>query len=660
MNLQIGNITEDDLYLFKQGKHYRLFDKLGSHLTNWADVSGTTFSVWAPNAKYVSVIGSFNHWNPDMHPMTQKSNNSGVWEVFVPDVEQGATYKYHIISCYNNFRVDRGDPLAFCWEQPPQTASKVWNLDYSWADTEWMKHRAAHNSLTAPMAIYEIHLGSWRRKKNADNAMLTYREMAECLPAYISDLGFTHVEFMPLTEHPFYGSWGYQTTGYFAATSRYGSPQDLMYLIDRLHQQGIGVILDWVPSHFPHDAHGLHYFDGTFLFEHADPKKGFQPQWNSYTFNYGRPEVRAFLISSAIFWLEKYHFDGLRVDAVASMLYLDYGRQSGEWIPNEYGGNENLEAVEFLKLLNTEVYEKYSDVQLIAEESTAWPMVSRPCYLGGLGFGMKWNMGWMHDTLDFFAIDPLFRTYHLDRLTFSLCYAFNENFILPFSHDEVVHGKKSLLEKMPGDQWQKFANLRLLYGVMYAHPGKKLLFMGSEFGPWREWDHDTSLDWDLTQRAEHAGLQYWLQDLNHRYRREAALYEMDFSAEGFEWVNCRDIENTTLSFIRRSAGSHTSSHTSSQYGRANSEGFSKTSTDEAILIICNFTPIPRHNFRVGVPIAGWWQELLNSDAAIYGGSGAGNLGRIESLAIGCDQHPYSLTLLLPPLAILFLKCESTR
>jgi 1,4-alpha-glucan branching enzyme len=530
--------------------------------------------------------------------------------------------------------VDKGDPFAFFWEPPPKTGSVVWNLDYEWNDADWMRNRCSSNALDAPWAIYELHLGSWRRVPEEGNRFLTYREIAPHLIAYVKEMGFTHVEFLPVMEHPFYGSWGYQMVGYFAPTARYGSPQDFMALIDQLHQNGIGVILDWVPSHFPDNEHGLVFFDGTSLYEHQDPKKGFHPEWKSYIFNYGRNEVKAFLTSSALFWLDQYHTDGLRVDAVASMLYLDYGRKEGEWIPNEHGGRENTGAIEFLEKLNEAVYRSHPDVQTIAEESTSWPMVSRPIYIGGLGFGMKWNMGWMHDTLDYFSKDPLYRKYHHNQLTFSIWYAFFENFILSLSHDEVVYGKGSLLRMMPGEEWQKFANLRLLLGYLYGHPGKKLMFMGAEFGQWDEWYHERSLDWHLLQYLPHQGVQRWVKDLNQRYRKEPALHELDFRQEGFEWIDFRDWEESIISFIRKGK-----------------------STDDIFLVVCNFTPMLRMNYRVGVPRSGFWKEALNSDATIYGGIGHGNFGGVEATPIPYHGKDHSLSLTLPPLSILFFKNE---
>jgi len=626
-------LTDDDLYLFNEGSWLRAYEKLGAHPVQLGDETGVYFAVWAPNAREVSVIGDFNGWKPGVHPLAPRGN-SGIWEGFLPGIGVGARYKYHIVSHYNNYRVDKADPYGVFHETPPRTASIVWDLSYEWHDQQWMAQRRQRNALDAPMLIYEVHLGSWMRVPEEGNRWLTYRELAPKLAEHVQRLGFTHVEFLPIMEHPFYGSWGYQITGYFAPTSRYGTPQDFMYLIDYLHQQGIGVILDWVPSHFPTDEHGLIYFDGTHLYEHADPRRGFHPDWHSAIFNYGRHEVRTFLLSSAIFWLDRYHADGLRVDAVASMLYLDYSRKPGEWIPNEYGGRENLEAIAFLRRLNEEIYRLYPDVQTIAEESTAWPMVSRPTYLGGLGFGMKWDMGWMHDTLHYLHYDPIYRKYHHTLLTFRMLYAFTENFVLPLSHDEVVHGKGSLLSKMPGDDWQKFANLRLLYGYQYTQPGKKLLFMGAEIGQWAEWNHDTSLDWHLLQYAPHQGIHRWLEDLNRLVRTEPALYEQDFSPTGFEWIDPNDADNSVLSYLRR--------------GRA--EG-------SELLIVCNFTPVPRQNYRVGVPRLGFWREVLNSDASIYGGSGWGNFGGVEATPVPWHGRPYSVNLTLPPLAMVIFKCE---
>ena len=624
-------LTDHDIYLFREGTHSRLYRHLGCHFGNRDDASGANFgahfSLWAPNARNVAVIGEWSGWRTDAHPLAPRADGSGIWEGFVAGVQPGQSYKYRIDSQQQGHVGEKADPLAFYAEQPPATASRAWNLDYGWGDADWMQRRARANALDAPMSTYELHLGSWRRKPNGD--WLGYREAAHALADYVQRTGFTHVELLPITEHPFYGSWGYQTTGYFAPSARYGNPQDFMYLVDTLHQAGIAVILDWVPSHFPNDAHGLHYFDGTFLYEHADPRQGFHPEWNSYIFNYGRNEVRAFLLSSAMFWLDRYHIDGLRVDAVASMLYLDYGRKAGEWIPNRYGGKENLEAIEFLRKLNETVYRDHPGVQVIAEESTAWPQVSRPVYTGGLGFGLKWNMGWMHDTLGYMETDPLYRSYHHHRLTFSLVYAFHENFVLPLSHDEVVYGKRALLEKMPGDDWQKFANLRLLLGYMWTHPGKKLLFMGAEIGERREWSHDGALDWRLLDYPPHAQLQTWMGDLNALYRAQPALYQRDFDSSGFAWIDCNDAHTSVVSFMR--------------YGAENTK---------PMLVVCNFTPVPQHNYIVGVPFAGYWRELLNSDAPRYGGSGMGNLGGLDTSPVPAHGHLRSLTLTLPPLAAL--------
>ena len=622
-------LTDYDVYLFRKGEHFRLYRKLGAHLVD----GGAHFAVWAPNASYVSVIGSFNDWDPGANPLRPREDGSGIWEGFVEGVRKGDLYKYRILSRYGGYAADKADPFAFFNEVPPATASVVWDLDYDWKDGEWMRSRKERNSLSSPMSIYEVHLGSWRRVPEEGNRFLTYSELAKLLPEYVEEMGFTHVEFLPVMEHPFYRSWGYQITGYFAPTSRYGTPQQFMELVDALHGRGIGVILDWVPSHFPSDGHGLVFFDGTHLYEHADPRKGIHPEWGSCIFNYGRHEVRAFLISSALFWLDKYHADGLRIDAVASMLYLDYGRREGEWIPNEYGGKENLEAIHFLRRLNEVVYGEYPDVQMIAEESTAWPLVTRPTYLGGLGFGLKWKMGWMHDTLRYFSMDPIYRKYHHDLITFSMWYAYSENFVLPLSHDEVTYGKGSLFGKMPGDVWQKFANLRLLFGYMYGHPGKKLLFMGGEFGQWREWVHDESLEWHALGYEDHRGLQRWVRDLNHLYRREPSLHELDFEPEGYEWVDFKDVEQSVISFLRKGRNS------------------------PPVLVVCNFTPVPRYGYRIGVPQGGFWREVLNSDAREYGGSGLGNLGGVWADPVPWHGRPYSLPLTLPPLGCLYLKPE---
>jgi len=631
----VTHITNDDLYLFNQGSHFRLYEKLGAHLMTVEDVEGAYFAVWAPNAEQAFVIGDFNKWNKSSHPL-RPLGQSGIWEGFIPGIHKGINYKYHIVSRHNGYRVDKADPFTFRSEVPPRTGSLVAGLEYTWGDQEWMGRRYRHNALDAPMAVYEVHVGSWMRVPEEGSRSLTYRELAPKLAEYVTSMGFTHVEFLPLMEHPFYGSWGYQSVGYFAPTSRYGEPQDLMYMIDCLHQHGVGVILDWVPSHFPTDEHGLGFFDGTHLYEHADPRKGIHPDWDSCIFNYGRDEVRSFLTSSAFYWLDKYHVDGLRVDAVASMLYLDYSRKEGEWIPNQYGGRENLEAISFLRHFNEEVYKNYPDVQTIAEESTDWPMVSRPIYVGGLGFGMKWDMGWMHDTLEYMTNDPIHRKYHHNQLTFRMIYAFHENFVLPLSHDEVVHGKGSLLRKMPGDDWQKFANLRLLFGYMYAQPGKKLIFMGGEFGQWNEWYHEVSLDWHLLEYPLHSGLQRWVEDLNRLYSDEPALHELDFTPGGFEWIDCSDSQSSTLSLIRKGS-----------------------SSEDIVLVVCNFTPVHRLNYRVGVPRSGYWKEILNSDSKDYGGSGHGNLGVVEASPISFHGRPHSLTLTLPPLGAVFFKSEGT-
>src|SRR5947209_234211 len=624
-------LTDHDLYLFNEGSHFRLYDKLGARVVTHAGTSGTYFAVWAPNGEQVSVIGDFNGWDKRSHRLSPKGQ-SGIWEGFFPDVGKGTLFKYHIVSRFNGYRVDKADPFSIFNETPPKTASIVWDLDYHWGDREWMASRRQHNALDKPMATYEMHVGSWRRVLAEGNRSLSYRELATQLADYLQQMGYTHVEFLPVMDHPFFGSWGYQITGYFAPSGNYGTPQDFMHLIDSLHQRGIGVILDWVPSHFPTDEHGLAFFDGNHLYEHADARQGYHPEWKSYIFNYGRTEVQSFLISNAIFWLDRYHADGLRVDAVASMLYLDYARKQGEWIPNQYGGRENIEAIGFLRRMNEEVYKYRPDVQTIAEESTSWPMVSRPNYVGGLGFGLKWDMGWMHDTLEYMSKDPLFRRYHHNKLTFRMIYAFHENFVLPLSHDEVVYSKSSLIGKMPGDEWQKFANLRALFGYMYAQPGKKLLFMGGEFGQWREWVHDGSLDWDLLGYPLHAGLQRWVQDLNRLYRSEPALHEMDCDPAGFEWIDCDDADSSTVTLIRKGK-----------------------STSTIILVICNFTPVPRYSYRVGSPRGGFWQEILNSDAGEYGGSNMGNLGGVETVPVPLHGRPYSLTITLPPLSVSFFK-----
>lgn len=626
--------TEQDIHLFKEGNHFQLYRKLGAHQMEVQGKKGVYFSVWAPNAKEVSVIADFNGWDPSSHPLAIRWDGSGIWEGFIPGVNKGEIYKYHILSQYNNYKVDKGDPFAFSWEVSPQTASKVWDLDYEWEDREWMDRRKEQAGQESPVSIYEVHVGSWMRVTEENNRFLNYREMASQLVHYVKDMGFTHVEFLPVMEHPFYGSWGYQTAGYFAPSSRYGTPQDFMFLVDKLHQNGIGVILDWVPSHFPSDEHGLGYFDGTHLYEHRDPRKGFHPDWKSYIFNYGRREVRSFLISSALFWLHQYHADGIRVDAVASMLYLDYSRKEGEWVPNPYGGRENLEAISFIKRLNKEIYGQFPGAQAIAEESTAWPMVTKPVHIGGLGFGKKWNMGWMHDTLQYMSTDPVFRKHNHNRLTFSLWYAFSENYILPLSHDEVVHGKSSLLNKMPGEDWQKFTNLRLLLGYLFTHPGEKLLFMGGEIGQRREWSHEESLEWSLLEHKPHKGIQKWVRNLNRMYKEEGALHLRDFDPDGFEWIDFSDWEKSIVSYLRKGKNAQ-----------------------DSLLVVCNFTPVPRSNYRVGVPSNGFWRELLNSDAQEFGGSGQGNMGGVSATPVPFHGKNQSLSLTLPPLGFLVLKKE---
>ncbi len=625
-------LTPQDLHLFNEGTHSRLYQRLGAHIAG----DGVRFTVWAPDAEAVSVIGDFNGWDPSAHRLSVQAA-SGLWTGHIPGAAAGQVYKYRIRSRYRGYRVDKADPFAFFAEAPPRTGSVVCDLAYLWSDAAWMAARPRSNLLQAPVSIYEVHLGSWRRTAEHGGRHLTYRELGAALVEYVTKLGFTHVELMPVMEHPFDGSWGYQTTGYFAPTSRYGPPQDFMYLVDALHQAGIGVILDWVPSHFPSDEHGLAFFDGTHLYEHGDPKEGFHPDWTSLIFNYGRNEVRSFLLSSAAFWLDAYHADALRVDAVASMLYRDYSRKQGEWVPNRYGGRENLEAIEFLRQLNVMVYRDFPGAHTIAEESTAWPMVSRPAYSGGLGFGLKWDMGWMHDSLEYMSLDPVHRKFHHNRLTFRSLYAFHENFVLPLSHDEMAHGKRSLADKVPGDAWAKMANLRLLFGLMFSTPGKKLLFMGSEFGQWHEWDHTSSLDWRLLQGQLHEGVQRWVRDLNNLYSSQRALHEMDCDPAGFEWVDANDTDNSVLSFIRKAK-----------------------SSGEVFLAMLNFTPVVRTGYRVGVPQGGYWAELLNSDAKDYGGSGAGNMGGLKAAHIPSHGRSNSLLLTLPPLSALFLKSDASN
>jgi 1,4-alpha-glucan branching enzyme len=633
VDYRLSGLSADDLFLFNEGNHFQLYNKLGARIVCDGSTSGVRFSVWAPNARRVSVAGDFNGWNRTAHAL-QPVESSGIWEGFVPGLERGAVYKYFIESMHNGYQVEKTDPFSHYYELAPKTASIVWDLDYVWGDESWMDARRQRPAGRSPLSIYEIHLGSWRRVPSDGDRYLTYSEIAAPLADHVRQMGFTHVEFLPVMEHPFYGSWGYQPLGLFAPTSRFGTPQDFMYLIDHLHRSGIGVILDWVPSHFPGDEHGLGFFDGTHLYEHQDPRQGVHPDWKSLIYNYGRNEVRSFLISSACFWLEKFHADGLRVDAVASMLYLDYSRKPGEWVPNEFGGRENVQAIGFLRRLNEAVKNRYPDVLMIAEESTAWPMVSRPAYVGGLGFDMKWDMGWMNDTLEYLGKDPVHRSYHHGKLNFRQLYAFNENFVLPLSHDEVVHGKGSLIGRMPGDDWQRFANLRLLFAYMMAQPGKKLLFMGGEFGQWREWNHDTSLDWHLLDFPPHAGLQRWVADLNRLYRDEPALHLQDFSPEGFRWIDCNDHIHSALSLIRVGAA-----------------------PGDEIIGVFNFTPVPRHNYRVGAPAAGFWEERLNSDARDYGGSCQGNQGGVEANPLPSHGFRYSLNLVLPPLGAVFLKVK---
>ncbi len=627
----ITRLSEFDIYLFREGKHFSLYEKLGAHLMEHEGQKGVYFAVWAPNAERVTVVGDFNGWNKDTHLLYPRWDESGIWEGFIPGIEQGTVYKYAIKSHNQGYSVEKGDPFGYLWETPPKTASVVWDLKYKWGDKKWLDARKKKEKEPQPYSVYELHMGSWRRVPEEGNRPYTYRELARELPEYLKWLGYTHVEFLPVMEHPFYGSWGYQTTGYFAPTSRFGSPQDFMYLVDALHKEGIGVILDWVPSHFPSDQHGLDYFDGTHLFEHSDPRLGFHPDWKSNIFNYGRNEVRSFLISSALFWLDLYHADGLRVDAVASMLYLDYSRKEGEWLPNAFGGRENLEAIQFLKDFNDAVQDKFPDTVTVAEESTSWPMVSRPTQIGGLGFDMKWMMGWMHDTLEYMTKDPMYRSYHQGQITFSIIYAFTEHFMLPLSHDEVVHGKGPLIDKMPGDEWQKFANLRALYGYMYAHPGSKLLFMGGEFGQTQEWRHEQSLDWHLNDFHFHKGVQLLTKDLNDLYKTEKALYEKQFDWDGFEWVDLNDAHNSVITFLRKG----------------------KNPEDE-ILVVINFTPVVRENYRVGVAHPGHLKEIFNSDDTKYGGSGVHNHS-VESMPVPMHGRERSVNLTLPPLGVMFLK-----
>lgn len=634
IHYNVSTLTELDIYLFKQGNHAKLYEKFGAHFMEYDNKRGVHFVVWAPNAKTVSVRGDFNNYDENVHPLKLRKDESGIWEGFIEGVEEGLTYKYHIVSQFHDIVHDKSDPFAFYSEKPSKSASRVWSLDdgYVWKDNQWMKERYKRNAHDAPVSVYEMHLGSWRRNVEEDNRYLTYRELAVELVAYLKEMNYTHVEFMPLTEYPFFGSWGYQVVGYFSATARFGEPEDLMYLIDRLHQNGIGVIMDWVPSHFAVDMHGLINFDGTALYEHNDPRQGYHPEWGSIIFNYGRNEVKSFLISSAMFWLEKYHIDGIRVDAVASMLHLDYAREEGAWIPNEFGGNENLEAVDFLRKLNECVYREFPDIMMIAEESTAWPMVTRPTSIGGLGFGFKWNMGWMHDSLKYMSYDPIYRSHHHHQLTFSLWYAFDEQFMLPLSHDEVVHMKGSLINKMPGDTNQKFANLRAMYAYMMAHPGKKLLFMGGEFAQFAEWNFEQSLDWHLLENPRHAKLQKMLSDLNDMYRKERALHQYDEKHQGFEWIDDGDYQHNCISFMRKS-----------------------DDPDETVYVLCNFADETREFYSVGVPFAGEYKEIFNSQSAYYEGWNIGNLGAVSAKKEPMHGRDYSITLTLPPLGVLYLK-----
>ena len=623
--------TDFDINLWRGGKLFRAYDKLGSHVIEVDGQRGTYFAVWAPSAKYVAVIGDFNGWNRGEHPLNARWDSSGIWEGFIPGVEGGTTYKYALDGPDGQW-LEKGDPFARLWETPPKTASIVWDTYYEWEDQKWMETRAERNGIDAPYSVYEVHLGSWKKRGNES---LSYRELAKELVSYVKQMNFTHVEFLPVMEHPYFPSWGYQITGYFAPSSRFGGPQDFMYLVQELHKAGVGVILDWVPSHFPTDAHGLANFDGTHLYDHADPRLGFHPDWKSAIFNYGRNEVRSFLISNALFWLDRYHIDGLRVDAVASMLYLDYSRNEGEWIPNVYGGNENLEAIAFLREFNEAVFREYPDTMTIAEESTSFSGVSRPTYVGGLGFGQKWMMGWMHDTLSYFKNDPIHRSYHHGELTFSLVYAFTENFMLPLSHDEVVHGKGPLIDRMPGDEWQRFANLRAMYGYMYTHPGSKLMFMGGEFGQTSEWSIEKGIDWDLTQYAPHKTLSKYFADLNELYQNTTALYEQAYNPKGFEWIDLGDHQNSVLTYLRRGKGEK-----------------------DVVVVINNLTPAVRHHYRVGVPYAGKYKAVLNSDDAKYGGTGDYAVKTLKSAASEWNGRPEHVELTLPPLATLVLKFQA--
>lgn len=627
-----SRLSDFDIELFKAGKHFRLYEKLGAHLVEHEGKAGACFGVWAPNARSVSVIGDFNGWNKDSHQLFPRWDSSGIWEGFIPGVKSGEVYKYHILSNADGQSHEKGDPFAFQWEKRPKTASIIRELDYSWKDQAWMSEREHANALNRPVSVYEVHLGSWKRHQDGSNRWYSYQDLIEHLVPYVKEMGFTHVEFMPVMEHPFDGSWGYQLTGYFAPSSRYGSPQEFMALVDAFHQEGIGVLLDWVPSHFPIDGHGLYRFDGSALYEHEDPRLGFHPDWNSYIFNYGRFEVRSFLISNALFWLDRYHADGLRVDAVASMLYLDYSRNEGEWIPNQYGGRENLEAISLMKDLNQAAYGSFPNIQIIAEESTSWPGVTKPVFDGGLGFGMKWMMGWMNDTLEYFKKDPIHRKHHHNELTFSLAYVFSENFMLPLSHDEVVHGKGSLLNRMPGDEWQRFANLRLLYGWMYTHPGTKLLFMGGELAQSGEWVASQQLDWYLLQFPGHDGMQKWVRDLNHFYRSEPALFERSFTHDGFEWIDFQNHAQSVLFYLRKG-----------------------NSPSDQVLIALNLTPNAYSDFRIGVPPSRRWTEVLNSDSKEYYGSGFVNEVPALVQEVAWQGKAHSIIVKLPPLGMAVFK-----
>ena len=630
-NTSLSILTDYDIYLFNKGDHRHLHRKLGAHIEVIEGVEGTYFAVWAPCARSVSVIGDFNGWNGSKHPMTA-IGSSGVWEVFIPGIARGALYKYQIITQKEEL-LNKADPYAFYSELRPDTASIVYDIEgYQWGDSRWMENRKKGSPLEQPAAVYEVHLGSWMRVSRDENGFLSYRDAADKLVAYVKEMGYTHIEFLPLSEHPYDGSWGYQVTGYFAITSRYGTPEDFMYLVDTCHQNDIGVILDWVPAHFPRDEHGLRRFDGTALYEHKDARQGEQPQWGTMIFNYDRNEVKNFLISNALFLFEKYHIDGLRVDAVASMLYLNYGKEDGDWVANQYGGDENLEAIEFLRHLNSAVYQSFPGVMMIAEESTSWPFVSKPPYMGGLGFGMKWNLGWMNDFLQYMSMDPVHRKYYHHLITFSIMYAFTENFMLPLSHDEVVHGKRSLLDKMWGDYWQKFAGLRVTYGYQYGHPGKKLLFMGGEFGQFIEWKYDDSLDWHLLEYDLHKKMQDYVKDLNRLYQSEKAFYEVDFSFDGFEWIDCNDADHSIISFIRKGKD-----------------------RQDMLLFVYNFTPVVYDHYRIGVPFDLYYKEIFNSDSGIYGGSDVGNCGGLHAEKIECGGRPYSIALRVPPLAMLVFK-----